>query len=236
MAKLIILVLLVALIQVQLLAQGDDDTCSAELNMSNAFQTRHAMVPVSDIEELLNNPAQIQCKADKFARQGKIVIQTTSDFHAIFPIKKEKLIKVIADYNNYGGRIPRVVYGSNTCAPDTFNSSSYAKFEEVITAKIMGIGIDYNFVSNIYPVTLGPDEYATKWNMEESLDGLFFDFSGSWYLKEFQKDGKTYTYIRYFTVIGYLKPPTDSTWLLETFIPGEMKDILNPVYSLAKSK
>jgi len=214
--------------------QSDSDACKPEKNISMKFMMRHGVAPY-EFEKIMKSPAMIEDQVEEIdSGSGKLLV-TRGDYHAIFPIKKEKLAAAITDYEHYASFMPRVANARVICR----NSSPvpYYKCEQYLKIKFLGIGVEYNYIVNIYsPVSGDKNVFATKWNLEESIDGAFADCYGSWYLKEFEKDGQTYTYMRYFLSTVFKKYNSAIKFMMRNFAENDIKALFKSVYSEALKK
>lgn len=220
------------LVSALILSANEVYLAKSELNASGFFDTRHAVAPGGTIDKILNRPTEVQTQVKAFRENGRKYLLAKSDFHVIYPIEMQKMISVIADYDNYAGVLPRVEYSEDKCQSD--DPYAYHKQEQNLSIEFMHIGVKYEYVINILYEDLGQKNvFATKWNLEESLDGKLYELYGSWYLREFKYKGRTYTYVRYYARTGLKQVFTGLETLMKIFSSYDVKQLLDAVYAEA---
>ncbi len=173
---------------------------------SNIFEYKDDIAPFVSVEELLNNPTRIESYINPEKKDGVKVLDSLTDFHAVYDIPMHKLIKLVLDLENEQNVFPRMIYTADL-NPDDPPWSPHLQ-EAIMSFKLGMIGSEYHSIFYKIPELREDGSFLIKWNLYESIDGNFDFVFGSWYMKEIFADGRKYTYVRNFAHYGIADYPT----------------------------
>jgi hypothetical protein len=178
---------------------------SVDKPYSKIFEYKDSIASINSIENLINKPSVIDSNIDKEEIDGKKLLQSFVDTHAIFEIPIYKLINMVLDLENEQNIFPRMTY-----TKDLLPSASLwsPRLQEVKSEFKMGIlESSYHYIFYKIPELREDGSFLIKWNLYDSIDGKFDYLFGSWYMKELTFKGKNYTYVRNYTHYGIINYP-----------------------------
>ncbi len=150
-------------------------------------------------------------------------LYTLTDFHARFPFKIERIVPVFLDYAREASVYDRLTY-TRDLNPEAGPYEGH--FQEVKTAfRFLGIGTKQHYVLYKKARWLSEDEFILKWSLADSIEGDFYKYSGSWYLKRLS-DG---TYLRNYAAIGFIEPPRGIKMVYTLFLVREVQNFFADV-------
>lgn len=200
----------------------------------NRFEYRDFVPSSTDVEKLTRQPEKITAKVEKSEEEVEGSLYTLSDFHGVFPFPMEKLIPVFTEYENEHEIYTRMLY-TKDLSPDKGPMEPH--FQEVKTGfKFFGVGTEQHYILYKKPKRLSENEFLIKWNLAESVDGEFYLYYGSWYLRQLPpkaSDSTPRTYLRNYAVIGYVDPPKGIKLAYKLFLEREMRSFFKDVYDAA---
>lgn len=172
---------------------------------SNIYEYKDGIAPFSSLIELLDNPTVIESQIQPVKKDGKKLLNTLFDTHAVFDIPIYKLINLVLDLENEQNVFPRMVYTEDLNPSDPPWSPHLQKVK--IYFKFGGFGQEYNYIFDKIPKLREDGSFLIKWNLHESIDGKLDFIFGSWYMKEIFYKGYKYTYVRNYIHYGIINYP-----------------------------
>lgn len=200
------------------------------VNTSGRFLERYSIAQGMKWQDIFKRPTIITLSIGPVpgdpSRESSV-----GDVHGVFPIEPEYFFKALVDYSSYPRVSPRTVF---TTDRSTFSGPfDYHKLVQKVSARFLGFGQTYFFVTNNYEVRLGGDSYGLKWNLEKSLDGKFYSLMGSWYVKGMRCDGTPCSYVRYFNRTGFTEAPAVPLAILRIVTEASFKNLPLQFYNEA---
>jgi hypothetical protein len=209
--------------------------CRPEKNTSGHFETRYGIPEHTEFSEIYREPTEIFSEVTSFRQQGRDRLIARSDFHAVFPGTKDKMVRALLDIEGQPEIFYRIVESRLICSSP--GPPRYWKQYEKTSFKFLFLGTDYEFIMNVYEEELdNPKAFATKWNLEESLDDAFFAFSGSWYFEDITYRGKAAVYARYYTMIDFKEIIFGLEFALLNFSKGDVTGSMKDLYYKSKEQ
>ncbi len=207
--------------------------CRPEENTSGRFETRYGIPEDTDFSQIYKEPTEIFSEVASFKEDGRDRLIARSDFHAVFPGTKDKMVRALLDIKGQPKIFYRIVESRLLCSSP--GPPRYWKQYEKTSFKFLFLGADYEFIMNVFEEDLdGPEVFATKWNLEESLDDKFYAFGGSWYFEDITYRGKDAVYARYYTMIDFKDIVFGLEFALLNFSKGDVTGSMKDLYYKSK--
>ena len=187
--------------------------------------------PATGSFQSLNLTAQkIEARIEE-VENGQDNILLLTDYHAVFPLPLEQLVPVFLDHENEDRVYPRIKE-SRDLSPNAGLLDPH--FQEVRTSfTFLGIGQKYHYILYRVPHWYGDDSFMLNWALVHSVDGKYYELYGSWYLEEFQREGKRHTYLRNFVRTGLTDPPSIVKTVTGLFATNSVRNFFEAVYDAA---
>lgn len=161
--------------------------------------------------------------------QDDILLMT--DYHAVFPLPIEQVVPIFLDHENEDRVYPRIKE-SRDLSPNAGLLDPH--FQEVKTSfTFLGIGQKYHYILYRVPHWYEDDTFMLNWALVHSVDGRYYELYGSWYLEEFQREGKSHTYLRNFVRTGLIDPPSIVKTVSGLFATNSVRNFFKAVYNAA---
>ena len=203
------------------------------------FEYRDSALISGNPSSLSSDPEEILTVIDdprNGEKEGERRLYTVTDFHAVFPFPLEEIIPVFTSFDEEHTVYDRIVY-TKDLSPEA--SAMEPHFQEVKTAfRFLGIGTQQHYILYKVPERISEDEFIIKWNMTESVDGKFYKYYGSWYLKRLspaEGSSEPRTYIRNYATIGFIEPPRGLKMVYNLFLGKEIGNFFSDVYDAVKA-
>jgi len=190
--------------------------------------------PAVDSFEGLDSTAQeIEGRVEKWEEGRHRMAVLISDFHAVFPFPIEQIIPVFTDHENEDKVYPRID-NSRDLSPDAPRNEPH--FQEIeISFKFLGFGDEYHYILYRIPEWHEDGSFLIRWALVHSIDGKYFELYGSWYLQEFQRDGRPHTYLRNYVQTGLIDPPPALKTFTNLFAKNDVRRFFEAVYNAAEA-
>jgi len=157
-----------------------------------------------------------------------------TDYHAAFPLPVESFIRVLKDAENEDHVFPNMTYTSNISPQPSTERPAY---QEVKTSfKIFGIGEVYHYLVYRIPRWYPDGSFSVHWALVDSVDNKYADLYGSWYVKEFEKNGQRHTYVRNYVETEMIEPPPLLKTIQNLFAERTVKKFFESLYEAAQEQ
>ncbi|MGC9312010.1 MAG: hypothetical protein ACP5IA_04920 [Sediminispirochaetaceae bacterium] len=187
---------------------------------------------VDSFEGLDSTAREIEGRVEKWNENGHKMARMISDFHAVFPFPVEQIIPVFTDHENEDKVYPRIDKSSDL-SPDLHPNEPH--FQEIeISFKFLGFGEEYHYILYRIPRWYEDGSFLIHWALVHSIDEKYFELFGSWYLQEFQRDGKPHTYLRNFIQTGLIDPPKMLKTFTNLFARNDVRGFFDAVHEAAE--
>ena len=82
-----------------------------------------------------------------------------------------------------------------------------------------------------------PDgSFSVHWALVQSVDNKYADLYGSWYVKEFEKNGQKHTYVRNYVETEMIGPPPLLKTIRNLFAERTIKKFFEALYKAAQEQ
>ncbi len=187
---------------------------------------------VDSFEGLDSTAREIEGRVEKWVDDGHRLARMISDFHAVFPFPIEQIIPVFTDHENEDKVYPRIDNSSDLSPSTPVDEPHFQEIE--ISFKFLGFGEEYHYILYRIPRWYEDGSFLIHWALVHSIDGKYFELYGSWYLQEFQRDGKPHTYLRNFIRTGLIDPPKMLKTFTNLFARNDVRGFFDAVYNAAE--
>ncbi|MFO7849627.1 MAG: hypothetical protein R6V67_06680 [Spirochaetia bacterium] len=208
-----------------------------KITPGSQFEYRDAPPSSTDFDTLSSRAKEVHTVLEEPEDSKERRLYTLTDFHGVFPFSIERIIPVFTEYEDEHETYGHMFY-TKDLSPEEGPMEPH--FQEVKTGfKFLGIGAEQHYILYKVPERLSEDEFLIKWNLAESVDGKFYLFYGSWYLKQLPpdtEDSSARTYIRNYAVIGHNDPPRGMKLAYKLFLNSQIRGIFQDVYDEAKKQ
>ncbi len=207
-------------------ADGDPDR-------SMEVEIRGGQEPYPSIESIFENPTKLQMEVEAWEENGRHLIRSITDFHAIYPVPMQSILEVLMDYDGTKKAYPRV--DESVVERGDSDPHGMHTVRIHVSIKVLGFGGEYSYVTNNYVEPYG-DGYIQRYDLEQSPDGRFFQMSGNWYVEEIEYQGKPHSYLRQYAVVGIQKGSLPMEIAMRTFGGVNLRYMFKNLYDEAKRR
>lgn len=193
--------------------------------------TRHEVHPYQSLESILENPTTIAFSVSE-DHGGSDSLTSSCDMHAIYPIEARYLYAILQDPEKTKDAFSDIVRVQNV-APNGYDPNHFLQ-RQVIEISALGITKTYDYILDMrMEISEDGKEFKSAWTLADSPDGAFSEVTGSWYFKEFENAGKTYTYVRNYTSNTMTNPIAGQKLILKLFAEGKIKKTMDQLFRAA---
>ncbi len=179
------------------------------------FKTRSGIAEFASVEELLDNPTKLEMSISSWQIDGHYFIRSESDFHAIFPVPVEQVLRVLLDYEGTEKTYRRVRESALLASYGEEYDRHVVRLDVAI--KVAGFGDEYVYVTNNFLERDEAGGYIQKFNLERSVDDKLYQMLGNWYVREIAYAGRRYTYVRQYAILGIQRGSFAMELAMKTF-------------------
>jgi len=181
-----------------------------------------------NLRRILERPEVINTRVGRTIEGNNTWINMEADVHACTAISLERMKEIITDYSQYAQIYRRTtisrIAGRN-------ERGTLAFFELSVGALGIHVISAFTLLKEIRIDT--PDSFYLTFT-HVSDDGTVRNIRGSWYLQKVEMDGKTYTYIRYFSAQDSLQVAILQRQAASMFIGSEYISIVRETLAAAR--
>jgi hypothetical protein len=198
------------------------------------FMIRSGAAEFGAVAELIDNPTKIEYSITSWHQDGGHVIRTESDFHAIFPVPIEQVLSVLLDYSGQKKIHSNVV----ECIVLDAGSDPFDRHTVLASVgiRVLGFGDSYTYVTNNWVEQSRSGGYIQKYNLAESVDGKLYQMLGNWYIEPVDYEGRQYTYIRQYVILGIRRGSVAMELAMRTFGAMSLKRQFRNLSNATKQK
>lgn len=201
------------------------------IHSSTSFDFRAEIAEPEEIESLSGDPEKLHTSIESRDKENERRLLTTTDFHAVFPVSFRELRTLLSEVEDEDDIYSRITH-THDLTPEKGQLKPH--LQEVKTAfRFFGIGVEQHYILTKKAEQISDKEFIVKWNLAESLDGKFYQYYGSWYIKKLPSHSGTNrprTYIRNFTSLGFINPPRGTKLVYRLFLDNEIEKFFHELY------
>jgi ribosome-associated toxin RatA of RatAB toxin-antitoxin module len=195
-----------------------------------AADTRSEIAPGANFKQLINKPAVVYSGVDSYQEGKSEWVSMEADVHMCTDVPLAALKQAVTDYNNYTKIFSRMT-DSKVRGEDENGLELFLQ----LSVGALGINIVTNYSILMNTETDEPDCFFLTFS-HYSDDGTVRNINGSWYFKTVELDGKSYTYIRYYSASESLKQKALQKTAASLFINSEYTSMLKELVAAARKK
>ncbi len=194
-----------------------------------------ALLQDTDPDALTNKIVEISSNYEKFNDGNERCLHAEADFHTVFDIVMESIIKILSDYDNGENVFPRMEEMKGL--PPVPEYPGLERQWVHGTAKFLGIGADYKY-TNVVSIDKNSDsEYVQHWRMIDCEEGNFREYEGFWYLMRLAPDnGRPRTYVRMYSETDFNDILPMQQTIMKMFTKSETEKVFKSVYNAASAR
>lgn len=151
----------------------------------------------AELQTLVEVPTILNSRAVA-TREGEARIETSTETHAVYPVLPAKMMETLRDDAALSAFMPSLAEHETLCD----HTSDFQRQRQRTDFGVLVFTLGTEYVIDVQHVYTGPDVYASRWALVESLDARLGYLYGSWYFEEVEIDGQTMTYVRHYLRSG----------------------------------
>ena len=187
-----------------------------------------SMPEAVNLERILERPEIIHTRVGRTNEGNNTWINMEADVHACTAISLERMKEVITDYPRYT-QIYRRTTASRIAGRN--DRGTLAFFEVSVGAMGIYVVSAFTLLKEIHIDT--PDSFYLTFT-HVSDDGTVRNIRGSWYLRKVEIDGKTHTYMRYYSSQDSLQVTILQRQAASMFIGSEYTGMIRETLAAAR--
>lgn len=197
------------------------------------FESRFGRAPSArrpdQLEVLLENPRFMHAGATRADGTNGATVDVMTESHVVFPVRVADLLEVFAEDAPMTDYMPNLAVHEVLCrpAPNVSRHRQRVDFGPII----FSLGTEY--VIDVHYLETGPDVFASRWTLVDSVDGRLAYNLGSWYFESVQIDGRDATYVRHYARTGLTTRVPGVRFFANRRAAGGVKDVLDAAYKEA---
>ena len=193
-----------------------------------SFRSAASMPENVNLRRILEKPEVINTRVERIDEGSNTWISMEVDIHACTAIPLERMKEVITDYSRY-----TQIYRRTTVSRIAGRNErgTLAFFEVSVGALGIYVVSSFTLLKEINIDT--PDSFYLTFT-HVSDDGTIRNILGSWYLRKVEIDGRTYTYMRYFSSQDSLQVAILQRQAASMFIGSEYTGMLRETLAAAR--
>ncbi|MDZ7793189.1 MAG: hypothetical protein U5P10_05690 [Spirochaetia bacterium] len=197
------------------------------------FKLRNS-VAAEQLQELGSTPQEHSKDFIQWEHQDGQRAWFYTDYHAAYPLPVESFIQVLKDAENEDKVFPNMTYTSDISPDPDPDEPAYQEVK--ISFKIFGIGADYHYLVYRIPTWYPDGSFSVHWALVDSVDNKYADLYGSWYVKEFEKEGQKHTYVRNYVETEMIGPPPLLKTIRNLFAERTVRKFFESLYEAAEEQ
>jgi hypothetical protein len=218
------------------------DGATAATDEPRRYRYRYGMAEGARPAALSDEPEAVDFRIVEEPEFADARVSSLIEYHGVYPMSPGELAAAITAYGDYP-RISRRVVESEVWTPREplpyEPVGSVIAHEEALmrtSFKFLFFGREYDYVLSSMTEELDDGALLVRSRMIESIDGGLGAIHYSWYLEPVSiREGRTETYLRYFTRVDFAKRPNGLKLALDLFARSDVERLLESVYRYART-
>jgi hypothetical protein len=197
------------------------------------FESRFGRAPSArrpaQLAALLENPSFMHAGATRADGTNGATVDVMTESHVVFPVRVADLIQVFSEDAPMTEYMPNLAVHEVVCrpAPNVSRHRQRVDFGPII----FSLGTEY--VIDVHYLVTGPEVFASRWTLVDSVDGRLAYNLGSWYFESVQIDGHDATYVRHYARTGLTTRVPGVRFFANRRAAGGVEDVLDAAYNEA---
>lgn len=197
------------------------------------FEDRFGRAPsartAEDLVALMENPTLLHAAAEHTDGPNDATINIMTETHVVYPVRASDLARVFAEDAPLIDYMPNLAEHEIICRPagNVTRTRQRVDFGPII----FSLGTEY--IIDVQHLAKGPDVYANRWMLVESLDGRLAYNYGSWYYESVEVAGIPATYVHHYARGGLTTRVPGVRFFANRRAGGSVIEVLEAAYAEA---
>lgn len=197
------------------------------------FEDRFGRAPSArsseDLAGLLENPTLLHAGAEHTDGPNGATIDIMTETHVVYPVRVSDLARVFAEDAPLPEYMPNLAEHEIICRPAADISRTRQRID--FGPMIFSLGTEY--IIDVQHLAGGPEVYANRWILVDSLDGRLAYNYGSWYYEAVEIDGQPATYVHHYARTGLTTRVPGVRFFADRRAGGGVIEVLEAAFSEA---
>ena len=177
------------------------------------------------LRALLESPI-VFVSAASSTREAGARVDTLTETHAVYPVHPSSMMGTLKDDAQLTGFMPNLADHEIVCTLE--EGSSRQRQRTDFGVLIFSLGAEY--LIDVEHVQTGPDVFASRWALVDSLDGRLGYLYGSWFFELIELDGVPMTYVRHYVRTGLTTRVPGVRAFVGSRLAPQMEGVFNALY------